>query len=114
MKQRRYTRTEKTGLIARAERMRDRGLKVPEIAPLLGMPPKTLNHWVVARSAFKPARVGYDPLAKCWWIYIYDTRSSPDDAQNEHHWWACEWMRFATQEAAEDHLALYGEPKVAA
>lgn len=113
MSGKRYTATEKRRLTAAAERLRDKGLLLREVAPLVGVHPKTLWRWVRPRHAHKPARVAYDPPADCWRIYVYDPQGE-DDQQRGVDWWPLSWMQFATEDCAQAHLDAAGEYEAAA
>jgi len=63
------------------------------------------------RKAEHPARVNWDAEDGSWRIYVWDHHEVPGDAQSEVAWWPIRWLRFASREAAEAHLA--GHPETA-
>lgn len=105
----RYTAAEKAKIIAAAELLRQAGNTITQAATMLAVSPRSLGKWVLARSKYKPAQVRYDDRDRCWRIWVYDSRRSMYDAQNGIYWWPLTWLRFASEEAARDHLDAYGE-----
>jgi hypothetical protein len=47
-----------------------------------------------------------------WRIFVYDKAArgiADDDPQSGITWWPLSWLRFASKEAAENHLSTYGD-----
>lgn len=64
-------------------------------------------HEELRRASKKAPIVDFD--GQDWRIYVYFSgRGEGDDLQNDINWWPLEWLRFASKEVAEDHLAMYG------
>lgn len=93
-----------------AARMRMAGHTVREIAESFGMSKNTIGGWGLpkpSRGTPRPVRIDQDTDG-CWYIYIHDRDDDPDNSGIS--WWPVRWLKFATREAAEQHLALRGAP----
>lgn len=114
MSGRQYTLAEKARYAAQAEVLRDQGMSIPAAAKVLEVNPKTLYRWVKTRTKMqREPRVDYDEEAGCWRIYVFH-RTAEMDPQKGVYWWPLEWLSFASEDVAREHLEMHGEYRAVA
>ncbi len=95
-----------------AQDLRRDGLSLHSIAEQLGVSFGSIV-WLCKGAVIDTSpRIDWD--GDCWRIYVYEApRSGPGKMNGEPQaaivWWPLSWLRFATREAAEAHLAKYGD-----
>lgn len=106
---------------AKAVRLRQtEGLTFQAISDRLGVPLRTVADWCSGVQA-QPRRVtkvndttriAWDDADGSWRIQVYERDNSRGPFRHGRvvTWWSILWLRFATCEAAEQHLALRGCP----
>ncbi len=53
-------------------------------------------------------QVAYDPRDESWRIYFYDLPLGSEQPPIQPAWWPVRWLRFASREAAVEHLMWRG------
>lgn len=102
----------KVDLLPAAVKLRASGHTLKEIGAKLLVPPGTLRRWPLPRITEGTPRqpiVDWDPADGCWYIYVHDKDDEGAECTGIS-WWPVRWLKFASREAAEQHLALRGAP----
>ncbi len=96
----------------RAREMRREGHTLAHIAETLNASEKHIGRACFGVTIDKRPRIDWD--GECYRIYVYQRPANgkikaDGELQAGITWWPLSWLRFATREVAETHLAMYGD-----
>ena len=86
--------------------MKAEGKSLRDIAAFFGSHPETIRKWLYTASQ-EPFRIEWSSAGNCFHIWELDPDWTPNPDPTSHSYRCLRWMRFATVDAAEQHIELY-------